>query len=83
MTTLIRTNEYGTILTSNYKTYQGAVDAGNSFLRDCTIHKNIRDKRKIEVIEDAKWVICDTTENYGKPYVAEDLSNTGDSDSAW
>lgn len=30
-----------------------------------------------------KFVICDKTENSGKPYIAEDLSNTGDIDTAW
>ena len=30
-----------------------------------------------------KFVICDKTENSGKPYIAEDLSNTGDYTSAW
>jgi hypothetical protein len=30
-----------------------------------------------------KFVICDKTENSGKPYIAEDLSNTGDINSAW
>lgn len=30
-----------------------------------------------------KFVICDKTENSGKHYIAEDLSNTGDYNSAW
>ena len=30
-----------------------------------------------------KFVICDKTENSGKPYITEDLSNTGDINSAW
>ena len=30
-----------------------------------------------------KFVICDKRENSGKPYIAEDLSNTGDINSAW
>ena len=30
-----------------------------------------------------KFVICDKTENSGKPYIAQDLSNTGDINSAW
>ena len=30
-----------------------------------------------------KFVICDKTENSGKPYISEDLSNTGDINSAW
>ena len=45
-----------------------------------------------EKLEDAKleyiavpvqYVICDNTENTGKPYIAEDLSNTGTSEGAW
>jgi len=35
------------------------------------------------VVEDIFFVIADKTENSGKPYIAEDLSNTGDMDSAW
>jgi hypothetical protein len=30
-----------------------------------------------------KFVICDKTENSGKPYISDDLSNTGDYNSAW
>lgn len=30
-----------------------------------------------------KFIICDNTQNTGKPYIAEDLSNTGDYNSAW
>ncbi len=30
-----------------------------------------------------RYVICDETANTGKPYISEDLSNTGDYDSAW
>ena len=30
-----------------------------------------------------KFVICDSTDNSFKPYISEDLSNTGDSSSAW
>ena len=30
-----------------------------------------------------KFVICDKTENNGKPYISEDFSNTGDINSAW
>lgn len=29
------------------------------------------------------YVICDSTENTGKPYIAEDLSNTGTIEGAW
>lgn len=35
------------------------------------------------IVEQVRYVICDKTENTGKPYIAEDLSNTGDYDSAW
>lgn len=35
------------------------------------------------IIEQVRYVICDETENIGKPYIAEDLSNTGDYESAW
>ena len=35
------------------------------------------------IVEQVKYVICDKTENSGKPYIAEDLSNTGDINSAW
>ena len=47
------------------------------------------DNRLVEMVQndlvewDKKYVICDKTENIGKPYIAEDLSNTGDSESAW
>jgi hypothetical protein len=35
------------------------------------------------IIEQVRYVICDKTENTDKPYISEDLSNTGDYDSAW
>ena len=35
------------------------------------------------IVDPVKYVICDKTANTGKPYIAEDLSNTGDYDSAW
>jgi len=35
------------------------------------------------IVETIKYVICDKTANTGKPYISEDLSNTGDYDSAW
>lgn len=35
------------------------------------------------IVEQVRYVICDKTENTGKPYIAEDLSNTGDIHSAW
>lgn len=38
---------------------------------------------EIIFIEEMKFVICDKTQNSGKPYIAEDLSNTGDINSAW
>lgn len=45
--------------------------------------------RLVEMVEygltewDRKYVICDKTDNNGTPYIAEDLSNTGDVESAW
>lgn len=47
------------------------------------------DNRLVEMVQndlvewDKKYVICDKSENSDKPYIAEDLSNTGDSESAW
>lgn len=47
------------------------------------------DNRLVEMVQndlvewDKKYVICDKSENGGKPYIAVDLSNTGDSESAW
>lgn len=35
------------------------------------------------IVEQVRYVICDKTETTGKPYIAEDLTNTGDYDSAW
>jgi hypothetical protein len=35
------------------------------------------------IMEPVRYVICDKTENTARPYIAEDLSNTGDYDSAW
>lgn len=35
------------------------------------------------IVEQVKYVICDKTQNTSKPYIAEDLSNTGDCNSAW
>jgi hypothetical protein len=35
------------------------------------------------IVEQVRYVICDKTANTGKPYIAEDLTNTGDYDSAW
>ena len=34
-------------------------------------------------ISEIKYVICDNTDNSAKPYIAEDLKNTGDPSSAW
>jgi len=50
-------------ITKIYATKQGAIDAGNSWLRDCTIHAEIRKGRNFEVIENTensfKWTgIC-------------------------
>jgi hypothetical protein len=35
------------------------------------------------IVENVRFVICDKTENTNNPYIAEDLSNTGNYDSAW
>ena len=51
MTTLIRTNEFGKVTKSFYNNEQSAIDAGNSFLRDCRIHRLEREKRTIEIID--------------------------------
>ena len=49
----IRKNEFGKTIvdTKKYKTLQGAIDASNSWLRDCTVHKSIRELRSVEIIE--------------------------------
>jgi len=45
---------------------------------------NINHNLKNENMENLlKFVICDKTENSGRPYISEDLSNTGDINSAW
>jgi hypothetical protein len=51
MKTLIRTNELGKVTKSFYNNEQSAIDAGNSFLRDCTVHRLEREKRTIEIID--------------------------------
>lgn len=38
----------------NYATKEDAVNAGNSWLRDCTIHAEIRKGRNFEVIENTE-----------------------------
>jgi hypothetical protein len=35
------------------------------------------------LIDTLQYVICDKTENTGKPYISKDLSNTGEINSAW
>jgi hypothetical protein len=35
---------------SGYKTEQDAINAGNSWLRDCTIHKTILNTRSVKII---------------------------------
>jgi len=35
------------------------------------------------IVEEVRFVICDNTQNSGKPYISDDLSNTGDCESAW
>lgn len=37
----------------------------------------------IEEVEHGYFIICDKTANNGKPYIAEDLSNTGNIETAW
>lgn len=37
----------------------------------------------IEEVEHGYFIICDRTANNGKPYIAEDLSNTGNPQYAW
>lgn len=35
------------------------------------------------LVDEVKYVIYDSSENTGKPYIAEDLTNTDDCNSAW
>ena len=51
MKTLIKTNEFGKITKAFYNNEQSAIDASNSFLRDCTVHSVERAKRTIEIID--------------------------------
>ena len=51
MKTLIKTNEFGKVTKAFYTNEQSAIDASNSFLRDCTVHRLEREKRNIEIID--------------------------------
>lgn len=51
MKTLIKKDEFGKIKKSFFSNEQKAIDAGNSFLRDCTVHRLEREKRTIEIID--------------------------------
>lgn len=51
MKTLVKTNEFGKVSKSFYNNEQSAIDAGNSFLRDCTVPKLERDKRNVEIVD--------------------------------
>ena len=44
-------SEINQINPKTYTTKEAAVNAGNSWLRDCTIHAEIRKSRGFEVIE--------------------------------
>ncbi|CAB5223658.1 hypothetical protein UFOVP388_4 [uncultured Caudovirales phage] len=55
--------EKNQINVKTYTTKEDAINAGNSWLRDCTIHAEIRKGRNFEVIENTpnsfKWTgIC-------------------------
>ena len=55
--------EKNQINVKTYATKEDAINAGNSWLRDCTIHAEIRKGRNFEVIENTqnsfKWTgIC-------------------------
>ena len=47
-------SEINQINPKTYTTEEAAVNAGNSWLRDCTIHAEIRKSRGFEVIENTK-----------------------------
>lgn len=51
MKTLIRTNENGKVTKSFYNNLESAQNAANSFLRDCTVHAEIRKNRSVEIID--------------------------------
>jgi hypothetical protein len=46
--------EMNNINTKTYATKEDATNAGNSWLRDCTIHAKIRKGRNFEVIENTE-----------------------------
>lgn len=49
----IRTNEFGKTITDSkvYETKEQAINASNSWLRDCKIHLNFRKLRSVDIIE--------------------------------
>ena len=47
-------SEINQINPKTYTTEEAAVNAGNSWLRDCTIHAEIRKSRGFEVIENTE-----------------------------
>lgn len=47
-------SEINQINPKTYTTKEAAVNAGNSWLRDCTIHAEIRKSRGFEVIENTE-----------------------------
>lgn len=47
-------SEINQINPKTYSTKEGAITAGNSWLRDCTIHAEIRKSRGFEVIENTE-----------------------------
>lgn len=51
MKTLVRTNEFGKVSKSFYSNEKSAQDAAGSFLRDCTVNRLEREKRKTEIID--------------------------------
>jgi hypothetical protein len=46
--------EINQVNAKNYSTTEDAINAGNSWLRDCTIHAEIRKGRNFEVIENTE-----------------------------
>jgi hypothetical protein len=52
MTTLIRLqNGKEVSRKSGYANTENATNAGNSWLEDCTVHRNIRNKRTIKILK--------------------------------
>lgn len=46
--------EMNQINAKTYATKEDAINAGNSWLKDCTVHAEIRNNRNFEVIENTK-----------------------------